>query len=130
MPVHPLQRDPESAPFFDGTAEGRLLIRRSPSTGEHLPPAAQTGSDGSTDLEWAEASGRGRIATWAAVHRKPDAEGRTHPVVIAIVELDEGPWLHARIVRAAPEDVRSGREVTVEFERPEGGEAIPVFALA
>lgn len=129
MSVHPLRRDEESAPFFDATAQGRLLIRRCVRTGEYLPPAAQTSSDGDTELEWVEAAGHGRIATWAAVHGKPDADGATHPVVVAIVELDEGPWLHAQIVRAAPEDTHTGDPVTVEFQHPDGGEAIPVFTL-
>lgn len=128
-PLLALPRDPASAPFFDAAAEGRLLVRRSAATGEYLPPAAQVDSAGGTELEWVEAAGTGRIASWAAVHRKPDAQGRTFPVVVAIVELDEGPWLHARIVRAAPGDVASGAPVTVEFVRPEGGETLPVFAL-
>lgn len=130
MPVHPLQRDAESAPFFDATAEGRLLIRRDRSTGALVAPTEQSGPDGSADLEWVRAAGTGTIASWAAIHGKPDADGRTSPVVVAIVELTEGPWLRAQIVRAAPEDVRTGMAVTAEFERPEGGEAIPVFALA
>ena len=130
MSVHPLRRDEESAPFFDATAEGRLLLRRCTCCGRHLAPAAQTCQLGSTALEWVEASGGGHLASWAAVHDKPDADGNTHPLVIALVELDEGPWLRGQVVRAAPEDMAAGARVTVEFEQPEGGEAIPVFALA
>lgn len=130
MSVYPLRRDAESAPFFDATAQGTLLIRRSLSTGEYLPPAAQAGSDGAADVEWVEAKGHGRIVSLAVTHRKPDAEGDTHPVVVAIVELDEGPWLHAQIVRTTAGEVSSGDQVVVEFEQPDGGEAIPVFAPA
>ncbi|MBE9374606.1 OB-fold domain-containing protein [Saccharopolyspora sp. HNM0983] len=128
MPVHPLQRDAESAPFFDAAAEGRLLIRRDRTTGALISPTEQTGPDGSADLEWVPAAGSGTITSWAVVHDKPDADGRTNPLVVAIVELAEGPWLRAQIVRTAPDEVRTGMAVTVEFEQPAGGEAIPVFA--
>jgi uncharacterized OB-fold protein len=52
------------------------------------------------------------------------------PVVVAIVELAEGPWLHAQLTGVDPAAVRGGQPVTVAFERPEGGEAIPVFRPA
>lgn len=129
MSVHPLRRDEESAPFFDATAEGRLLLRRCACCGQHLAPAAQTCPLGSTALEWVETSGGGHLVSWAAVHDKPDADGNTHPLVIALVELGEGPWLRGQVARAAPEDMTAGARVTVEFEQPEGGEAVPVFAL-
>lgn len=129
MSVHPLRRDEESAPFFDATAEGKLLLRRCTCCGQYLAPAAQTCPLGSTALEWVEASGGGHLVSWAAVHDKPDADGNTHPLVIALVELEEGPWLRGQVAWAAPDDMTAGARVTVEFEQPEDGEAIPVFAL-
>lgn len=121
--MYAIERDDASAEWFDAAAEGRLLIRR---CGEGHPSAPQTitcGVCGSTDLQWIEAAGRGRISSYAVVHRR-DAD----PLPLAIVELDEGPWLRAQVQNADPADLQVGQAVVIEFARPEGGEPLP-FAV-
>ena len=48
---------------------------------------------------------------------------------VGLVELEEGPWLHAQL-DVDPDAVAVGQALSVRFEQPEGGEAIPVFEPA
>lgn len=127
----PVVRDDFSAPFFDGTAEGRLLLRFSPSSGEWSEPAARFCSvTQADDLQWRESAGRGRLVSWTM---KPGRtrEGQTTPdVVIGVVELDEGPWLSLWLPDADPKDLAIDAPMVVGFVQPEGSEHLPVGHLA
>ncbi|QXC46868.1 Zn-ribbon domain-containing OB-fold protein [Rhodococcus qingshengii] len=133
MPVLPLQRDVASAEFFDGTARRELLLRRCVPSGHWSPPASlRCVTCGATTLFWARSSGHGRIISWAVVHRRPTPEDPTSKrIPVAIVEMDEGPWLRGQIVttRAEPSELAMGLRVEVAFDRADGGEAVPVFHL-
>ncbi|WP_106848920.1 Zn-ribbon domain-containing OB-fold protein [Blastococcus sp. Marseille-P5729] len=118
--MYAIERDDASAEWFDAAADGRLLIRQC-DQGHLGPPQATTCPlCGSTDMQWVEASGRGVIASYAVVHRR-DAE----PLPLAIVELDEGPWLRAQVQNANANQLRVGAAVEIRFARPDGGEPIP-----
>jgi uncharacterized OB-fold protein len=123
-------RDERSAPFFDATAEGRLLIRHCPVCGTAYPPQARRCSD-SDELEWMVATGEGTLVTWAVDHAPPlDATlGSPDGVTSAfgIVELTEGPWMQVPIIDPAPASLSEGTAMRVQFIRPGGGEAIPAF---
>lgn len=117
MEPAPVTRDTFSAPFFDAAANGILLLRYSPSSGEWSEPAAMVCSvTQARDLEWRPSSGRGELVSWTV---KRDA-------VIGIVELAEGPWLTLLLPDADPAALRVGTPVTVAFVKPEGSEFLPV----
>lgn len=121
-----VERDDESAPFFDGTAAGKLLIRRCDRCGAFSAPEARVCANcHGGELSWVPASGRGRIVTWTIERRRDDPRPEC---VSALVELDEGPWIPARIVAPASA-LSGGMLVEVAFETPgdNGGEAVPVF---
>ncbi|HEY8532642.1 MAG TPA: OB-fold domain-containing protein [Micromonospora sp.] len=131
MNLSPVVRDDFSAPFFDAAAEGRLLLRWSPSSGEWSEPTALVCSvTQAADLEWREASGRGSLVSWTIKPGRERDGVRTPDTVIAIVELEEGPWLTLQVVNA---DDRSrlavGAPVRVEFVQPDGSEYLPVARL-
>ncbi|GLZ48309.1 hypothetical protein Acsp06_44940 [Actinomycetospora sp. NBRC 106375] len=113
-----LSRDDRSAAFFDALADGRLLLRRDPASGTLHGPAASDPA-----FTWAEADGEGTVASWAVVHAR-DAD----PVLVGIVELDEGPWLRTQLVGVDADDVRAGLRVRVTPVVPgAGSEPIPAF---
>lgn len=124
-----VSRDERSAPFFDATAEGRLLIHRCGACGHRYGPELGTCSAcGSTDAAWEQATGDATIVSWVVVHRR-DADGAPAATTVATAELPEGPWL--TLPFDAPDDagLAAGARVHVGFVRPEGSEAIPVWRI-
>jgi uncharacterized OB-fold protein len=128
MAVLPLRRDDASAPFFDAASAGRLLLRRCRPDGHWNAPAALTCTEcGRATLEWADSAGTGRVLSWAVVHHKPGPAGTPAATPVAIVQLDEGPWLRGPLRLAEGARPGSGLRVRVAFERAGGGEPVPVF---
>jgi uncharacterized OB-fold protein len=123
----PVVRDDFSAPFFDATARGELLLRYSPSSGEWSEPAALVCSvTQAQDLEWRTASGTGELVSWTVKPGRAKDDQPAVDTVIGIVELAEGPWLTLRLIDVPSSDLRIGLPVRVDFVRPEGGEHMPV----
>jgi uncharacterized OB-fold protein len=117
-------RDDDSAEFFDGTARGELMIKRCDTCGHHLRPDSIACSICHGDaLSWTDACGRGSVVSWIVVH------GSESETTVGLVELDEGPWLHARLVGVDTKTLSVGDAVEVDFE-PAGAEAVPVFRPA
>jgi uncharacterized OB-fold protein len=131
IPVGVVQRDAATAEFFAGTQRGELLLRRCAACGQPSRPQARSCAQcRSADLGWEPAAGQGTVVSWSVVHGRAGEGEPPSSVVVAIVELDEGPWLHAQLVDVDPDSVTGGQRVTVGFEQAAGGEAIPVFRPA
>ena len=130
MAVGVIRRDQLSAPFFEGTAAGELRVRSCDRCGHRsIPQSRQCPACRSTGLSWWAASGRATVVSWAVVHGRPGPDGSPSRTVVGLVELEEGPWLHAQI-DVDPDAVAAGQALRVRFDTPEGGEAIPVFEPA
>jgi uncharacterized protein len=115
-------RDEQSAEFFDGTARGELMVKRCETCGHRLRPDAISCSKcHGVDLTWVRATGRGSLVSWIVVHGS-----EREPPVVGLVELDEGPWLHARLVDVDRSSLSVGDLLQVDFE-PAGEEHIPIF---
>lgn len=129
-----VRQDPATAGFFAGTARGELLLRGCGRCAAVSRPQARSCQRcQSGELSWVAAAGTGTIVSWSVVHARPAAGAEPPPAVVAIIELSEGPWLHARLAVADPSGLAGGERVTVGFELPpagEDGEAVPVFRLA
>jgi uncharacterized OB-fold protein len=72
----------------------------------------------SSNCQWIEASGRGRIFTWQVTH-SPFYPAWDTPYVVAIVELDEGPRMHTNIVDCNREDLHIDMPVELVFQKIE-----------
>src|SRR3954465_6142952 len=126
----PVDRDDASVGFFDAAADGPLAGRRCVS-GEGLfsPEVARCPRCGAA-TEWITVSGRGRLVTWAVVHRSPHpALAEVVPYVTAVVELAEGPWLRTRLAVDDASSLAPGLPVAVAFAQPPDGESVPYFVL-
>ena len=124
-------RDEASAPFFDAAAEGRLLIRRCGACGHWIAPYLRMGATiercpacASDAVEWTPAAGTATLVTWTVIHERTDDSTHT----VGVVELAEGPWFTAR-VDADPALLAAGAAMAVGFDRPGGGEPVPVLRL-
>ena len=77
--------NPETKPFWDAAAAGKLLVKRCTACGErHHYPRAICPHCGSDKTEWTEASGRGIVYSYSVFRRAPI------PYAIAYVTLAEG----------------------------------------
>jgi uncharacterized protein len=91
------QATPETQPFWDGLKEGKLMLQRSKKTGQaYFPPRPFFPGDPTQEVEWFQASGRGRLLTYVISHRPPP--GYEAPFSIAVVELEEGPRIQTNII--------------------------------
>lgn len=125
MPVEVIISDDQSTAFFEGTGRGELLLRHCLDCGHWCAPETQACTAcHSANLKWLASSGLGRIATFGIVHARGNPPGR---IAVAVVEVNEGPWIQTQIVAAAPGTLQIGDRVQVGFEQPKGGEALPVF---
>lgn len=123
IPAPPVS--PETKPFWDAAASGRLLLKRCEACGElHYYPRAICPFCGSDRTAWLEASGRGTIYSYSVFRRAPI------PYAIAYVTLEEGPTMMTNIVEADLDAIRIGQRVRVRFVPTEGGPPVPMFAPA
>src|ERR1700675_2178016 len=84
----------------------------------------------SDQLDWVQASGRGRIYTYTVCHVAPHPafESRV-PYAIGMIELDENVRMLAGIVDSDVEHLSVGAPVEVCFERISDDIALPMFRL-
>jgi uncharacterized OB-fold protein len=123
IPAPPV--NPETKPFWDAAATGKLLIKRCAACGEkHYYPRAICPFCGSDRTEWLETSGRGIVYSFSVFRRAPI------PYAIAYVTLDEGPTMMTNIVDADLDAIRIGQAVRVAFTPTDGGPPVPMFTPA
>ncbi len=117
----------DNAFFFEGARLGKLLVQRCSSCGTlRHPPAPSCAACRSLEWEAVESCGRGVVYSFAVVHH-PQVAGFEYPLVVALVELEEGTRLVADLEGAAPADVRIGMAVEVGFAPLSPEIALPVF---
>jgi uncharacterized protein len=126
-----MRRDGRTDPFFDGAAAGRLVIKRCEPCGHWYAPD-QNGCCGcGGDLSWAQATGEATLVTWTVTHGRPAGDGAAPPPVhLALVELVEGPWLHARLDGVDASALREGLPLRASFVHPDEGESYLLFRPA
>jgi hypothetical protein len=129
----PLPRVTEiTRPYWEGARQGKLLLQRCRRCRAfvHYPRPWCPGC-WSTDLEWVEACGRGRVITYTIVHQPPfESFAPDVPYVLAVVRLEEGPQMMANILSIDPKRMRVDLPVRVVFEERAGGFRIPQFEPA
>ena len=135
MTLTAVMRDEYSAPFFDGTKQGELLMPRcenghfmAPTQG-YNGPAVRCHVCLSASIGWAPVTGQASLVSWTVLHMR-NQEPATR--IAGIVELEEGPWLKALIDVADDAQLHAGMLMTVNFiETGDGeGERIPAFRPA
>lgn len=123
-------RDEASAPFFDAARREELYLQRCEACGHAASLDARICARcEAMSLRWVRANGRATLVTWTVVHRSPHpAFADLVPYAAGIVELDEGPWMHTRLL-ADVESLRPGARLRVVFLHDEGDESFPAFRL-
>lgn len=131
-PGKPLpEADESSRPFYEGAMAGQLMLMRCDECGTvRLPSRRHCDHCLSTQTSWVTASGRGRVRTFAVMHRvyHPGFAAEV-PYNIAVVELAEGPRIVSNLVGVSNADIRVDMPVEVEWER-HSDVALPKFRPA
>jgi uncharacterized protein len=115
LPV-PRTTDPDSAEFWSGLAEGRLLVAIG-QDGRPVHPPRLTGVN--TPVRWVEAAGTARLHTWTVARHAVDAAFPA-PYTVVLVELDDHPGVRfAGHLPGAP-DLHPGMAMRLEIEERDG----------
>jgi len=122
--------DDDSRPYWEAAREHRLELPQCGGCGSLLfPPRPRCPVCLSTDLTWAEVSGRGRVHSFTIIY-VPVVRGLEPPYAVAQVELDEQPGLRlvANSVNCDPDAVSVEMPVQVTFEDLDDEYSLPQFA--
>ncbi len=125
--------DPESEPFWEGLAAGKLMIQRCASTGAyHFPPTTFCPNAGLERPEWVEASGRGKVFSWIVVrHPVPkDVYADAVPYAVGLIELEEGCRMTGNIIGIDVDDIIADMPVKVAFRPVTEEITLPAFEPA
>jgi uncharacterized OB-fold protein len=121
--------DDTTWPFWNGAAQGRLLIKRCRACSRaHFYPRPFCPYCWSEEVDWEEASGAATLYSWSVVHVNdlpPFAE--QVPYIAAIVDLDEGPRLMTNVVECPASSLHAGMSLHVAFREQADGVTVPVF---
>lgn len=126
------QVTPETERFWAGAAEDELLLRECTSCGfVSYYPRAFCPQCFEPSVEWLTADGTGELHTWTVMEQVSGWPDEHLPLVVAYVDLAEGPRIPTALVDCTPEDLEIGQKVRVTFvETDEDGVGVPVFTPA
>ena len=128
-PVRPVvNRD--NAYFFEGTANRELRIQKCNRCGAlRHPPGPACPDCGALDRGHAVAKGEGTVFSYL-VHHAPQVPGKELPLVIALVDLDEGVRMVAEVTGVppeGPEGLRIGDRLTVDWNVIDDELTLPIW---
>ena len=120
---------PETEEYWAGCAAGELRLTACRDCGlVYHYPRALCPDCFSDDTDWVTAEGTGELYSFSVQGHVGDWPDEALPLVVAYVELDEGPRMMANVVDCDPDALSIGDRVTVQFVPTEDPDvAVPVF---
>lgn len=117
-------------PFFAGGTDGKLRLQRCARCRQLIYyPRAVCPFCLSPEYQWETLSGRGTVYSFAIVWRpNHPAFADQIPIILAVVELSEGPQMVTTLVGCPADRVEIGMDVSVVFDTIAEGIALPKFA--
>ena len=124
----PMPRPSErSDPFWSGAREDRLVLPLCSACGARaLRAFAVCPQCTATALAWEQSAGRGTLYSWTVIWRPPHP-GFVVPYAPAVVALEEGWWFLSAVVGCAPDELREGLVLQVEFHPASDDLSLPYF---
>ena len=119
-----------TAPYWESARQGELTVQRCEGCGERpFPPRSHCPRCGAADLVWAPVSGLGTVHSYTVAHRAPHPVfAEQLPLIVAVVELAEGPRLVTNLVGCDPAELAVGMTVESRFEAIDDSDVVlPVF---
>lgn len=95
------------------------------------PPKPSCPYCGHRETESVELPKRGRVVSWAIEYTVPEGYRAEAPLIIALIELENGVKVLSTLVNVDPDKVYEGMEVEAEIRRlwVEGNEGLIVYGL-
>lgn len=129
---HPIT--PEARPYWEGARDGKLMIPKCRACQKpFMYPRVMCPHCGARDVTWIQASGRGKLFSFEIAHQILNKAFKVKtPVVLAMVELDEGPRLLTNLVNVTPDPTALHCDMPVEvvFEKLTDEISLPMFQPA
>lgn len=120
----------DSAFFWEGTAVGELRIQQCRSCGAlRFPPGPSCPHCHSFDQGHVVAAGTGTVFSYV-VHRHPPVPGKELPLVLALIDLDEGVRMVGEVTDVGPEEIEIGQRLRVDFHRIDDDLTLPTWRKA
>ena len=119
---------PTSAPFWQGLAEGRILLQQCADCGQCVfYPRSHCSACLSAELEWKEVSGEAEVYSFT-IARRPTAPqfAGLEPQFIAVVALKEGVRMNSVIVNVDEGALKVGLKLKPVFAS-EGDQTLLYF---
>ena len=116
--------------------EEKLMGSKCKKCGEmHFPPRPFCAKCNSTEVEWAEVKGSGKLIAFTCISVGPpfmaeEGYDRKNPYCSGVVELDEGVRTAARIEGVSctePETIKIGTRLSVDFLHRGEGEGMKTY---
>ena len=125
---------PEAKPYWQGLREQKLMLPRCRACGRaHFYPRVICPHCHGADLEWIQASGRGRLYSFEIGHQAFNKAFKVKPpFVLAMIELEEGPRMMSNLIGIEPDPkkIRCDMPVEVVFEKLTEEITLPLFRPA
>ena len=120
--------------FWDGTKAGELRIQVCNACGaKRFPPGPACQSCEAYDRGYEVAAGTGTVFSYV-VHRPPPVPGKELPIVIALIDLDEGVRMVGEVVGVADgedgPEIEIGMPLRVDFNTIDDDLTLPVWRRA
>jgi len=117
--------NPETEVFWNAAQEGRFILKWCNDCSKaHWYPRVVCPFCFSSNTEWREASGNGRIYSYSVMRRAPEM------FAVAYVTLEEGPTMLTNIRDCNFDNLTIGQTVRLVFSPTDGGPPVPMFTPA
>lgn len=118
-------------PFWTAAKEGRLVLQKCAKCATYqFQPKPWCIACGSRDLAWTDAKPTGTVYTFTisrSVAMNFPGWQQELPVLMCLVDLDDGARLYAQVIECPPEKLQIGMRVTAVFKDISEDAGIPKF---
>jgi uncharacterized OB-fold protein len=113
--------DALAGPYFQAARQGRLAVQRcNACQALRWPPLSGCPECHSRDTAWVDVAPSGTIWSFVVYHRAFAAELKSQiPYTVALVELDDGPYMVGRVI-PGPKPPAVGDRAVAEFVETAG----------
>lgn len=126
-PVRPVI-DRDNAYFFEGTAAKELRIQRCNACGTlRHPPGPACQECDAYDRGYVVSAGQGTVYSYTVIHA-PKVPGKVLPLVVALLDLDEGVRMVAEVTGVPPEEgLTIGERLVVDWNVIDDELTLPIW---